>query len=164
MITEFGDYEEMYGSMDYEGKVVLDIGADYGTTATWFLEQGAKRVLVSEKNPEWYEQLVALAVEDPRIEITPTIDLKTICELLHGWFPQIVKVDCEGCEVVLLEVSPQLLTKPEVWVLETHTQMLYDELKERFRTLGYKVTIIKEYGPMKTNPNKVVNVFKAVRA
>ena len=55
-MSEFGNYDSMYGSLDYRDAVVLDIGADFGSTARFFFERGAKRVVSLDIVPpkeEW---------------------------------------------------------------------------------------------------------------
>ena len=85
-------------------------------------------------------------------------------EYLFRWYqPDIAKIDCEGCERLLLDLSSAMLNVPRAWVIETHTLPLWNELLGRFRLLGYRITKIHEPTPMRTNPDKVVGLFQAVR-
>jgi len=162
--TPFGDYDEMYGSLDYTGKTVLDIGADYGTTAEYFLlERGAMMVFVSERNEEWVMKLHEMAAENPRVKVLPPMTVELLTSWLIEHVPHIVKVDCEGCEQALLNIAPALLHYAQAWVIETHTRMLLNELRERFRLLGFRIETIEDFGSMTTNPDKHVAVFTAVR-
>lgn len=165
MKTEFGDYDEMYGSLDYEGAIVLDVGADYGTTAQYFLDHGARHVYCSERNEEWIERLSEFAdTTDEQVAILPPMTAELMDKWLRECRPDVVKIDCEGCERHLLSVAPNLIAIPDQWVLETHTRMMWDELRERFRLLGYRLTTIHEPTPMRTNPDKVVGLFTAVKS
>src|SRR4030042_374590 len=42
------DYNHHWGFADFKGKSVLDLGADYGSTAWFFIEKGAKLVVAVE--------------------------------------------------------------------------------------------------------------------
>lgn len=149
-----------YGSLDYRDAVVLDIGAEYGCSAEFFLSRGAKHVFASEFSPEWRNLLARWAVGKP-VTVVPAVTEDNAATLL-GLSPDVVKVDCEGCEKVLLGVSDEALATPRAWVLETHTADLYDSLTERMRSLGYKVTNI-EYHEGPNKQGQVCRIWKAER-
>lgn len=77
------EYEQSYTYIDVAGKTILDIGADSGSSAYWFLIHGAKKVICYSGE--------AQILFDDRIE-------------WHGkWRGEyvpadILKIDCEGCE------------------------------------------------------------------
>jgi len=75
-----------YGKYRYDGKVVLDIGVDFGLSPAFFLYQGASKVIAysPERQKNW--------LKDPRIEWHR--------EYWHGQLHQadVLKIDCEGCE------------------------------------------------------------------
>ena len=55
-------YSEDYSHhwpVNVEGKTVIDLGADYGSTAYYFLSKGALRVVCVEGNPTLFRQLQA---------------------------------------------------------------------------------------------------------
>ena len=161
--TEFGDYDEMYGSVDYEGAAVLDVGADHGSTAQYFLERGAKFVYASERDSTLRERLVEYAATEPRVAVLP----EATAGLLPFWMdqvrPEVVKFDCEGCERIILELTFDLVNQPRAWLVETHTTELFRKLVDLFEFVGYEVTIVRDFGPMRTNPDKDVKVIKAER-
>ena len=45
MISYENEYPDAYKYIDVKDKIVLDIGADIGTSAKWFINQGAKKVI-----------------------------------------------------------------------------------------------------------------------
>jgi len=115
--------------MDYKNKFVLDIGADYGSTADFFLKKGAYRVIAVEKDPEYYKGLSLFSEGRP---ITPLhIEIKTIKDILDlivKYKPDIVKIDCEGCERNFLrhfytEKNKKKLMIPEFFIIEIHPNL-----------------------------------------
>ncbi len=87
------EYDASYRYIDVRGKVVLDIGADFGTSAFWFIAQGAQKVIAYDT----YQNRIV----HPKIE-------------WHGkWNGEFVpadvlKIDCEGCECL---ASPSFFEK-----------------------------------------------------
>ena len=63
------DLDTHWGWLDVEGKVVLDVGADYGSTADFFLQRGAARVIAVEGDPRSFRRLEALAKPLPTCQI-----------------------------------------------------------------------------------------------
>jgi predicted methyltransferase len=47
-IPIFGEDYSKHWKADFKGKVVLDLGADYGSTAFYFLQKGAREVIAVE--------------------------------------------------------------------------------------------------------------------
>ena len=96
------EYSQSYVSIDVNGKTVLDIGGDFGSSAVWFLRHGAKKVIVYTRD----EPLLF----DDRIEY-------------HGaWNGEyvpadVLKIDCEGCECLL---SRELIEKYEHYYIAAH--------------------------------------------
>jgi hypothetical protein len=159
--TPYGNLAKMYGGLDYTDEVVLDIGADEGWTARFFLSRGADRVLVSEKNPELAERLEAFARTDQRIELLPPLSETNAETFLREHRPGIVKVDCEKCERFLLDVSDASMGAPKAWVMETHTRELYDAFYGLFTRLGYQVQTVEEFP--NNPPERCVKVIQALR-
>lgn len=145
--TKHGDYDAMYGGVDYAGKVVLDIGADEGSTAVYFLLHGAKQVVCSEKNPAMVKALQEYAAGEPRVVVQPAMESAAQVEgWLRAFAPEVAKVDVEGAEVVLWDVVPEALRMPAVWVIETHSRHIHANTMALFSGLGYAVRVVKEWG------------------
>jgi len=118
------DLETHWGWLDVEGKVVLDVGADYGSTADFFLSKGAAGVIAVEGDPRSFRRLKALAevrgsLQAVQMRISSVADWR---KLLTSRSAQVVKVDCEGCEGFLLDLDDKLFRKPEAWAVELHTK------------------------------------------
>jgi hypothetical protein len=146
-----------WGGFEVAGKVVLDIGADYGTTADYFLAGRAKLVVAVESNDLFAQQLTLLAGERPGLvalhrHVTSKEDFR---ELFQLYAPDVVKVDCEGCECALLELDDEEFSQPALYAIETHgpeqakrdgnpfpfgdANALYVAFVQKFHQCGYEV-------------------------
>lgn len=153
----FGDYEEQYGTIDCRGAVVLDVGADFGSTARFFLHQGAARVYASERLPEWVIRLRAYTLEEPRVSLLPPLRPEDVDPWLLTLRPDVVKVDCEGCEAFFLDRgSDQALMIPRAWVLEVHSLDLEERFTARFTQLGYRIRVVVEHAYRSPEKHRVV--------
>jgi len=136
-----------YGFVDYRGKVVLDVGADYGSTAAFFLRKGASNVIAVEGNTTYFQQLAANVMEVA--EVIPVY--LGICSaddfefLISTYQPYILKVDCEGCELHLLGVKDKTFLKVPEYLLEIHTADLWHKFKAKFEGLGYTITHVDHW-------------------
>jgi hypothetical protein len=124
------DLETHWGWLPVEGKVVLDVGAEHGSTADFFLSKGAAGVIAVEGDQRAFRRLEAWAetrgsVDCVQMRIASAADWR---ELLSSYPAQVVKVDCEGGEGYLLDVDDRLVCRPEAWAVELHTK----EMAERF--------------------------------
>jgi len=116
-------YESIKTSVDYKDKVVLDIGADYGTTANFFIRRGAKKVICVERNFKLFEKLWENSrIENKIVPINLSISTpKDIDKLLRKYKPDIVKMDCEGCEVNLYNsLDVEAIRIPQMYIIELH--------------------------------------------
>lgn len=151
-----------YGSLDYRGALVLDIGAEYGCTAEFFLERGARQVIACEKNPDWRARLEEWAEGKP-VTVHGEITAANLPDIFSGCAPDTVKVDCEGCESLLLDMPDHLLRGPKAWIMETHTLDLYRAFTKLFGRLGYTVEMVRDFGDTPNKAGQVCKVFKATR-
>ncbi len=130
---------------NYKDKVILEIGADIGSSASYFLQHGAKKVYSVEGNIRYYNMLVenAKQMEDlckpilmqvERAEQLKALFLIYKFDLLH--------MDCEGCEKLLLELDDELWNKVFIFDLEIHYDMkMLLAFVERFLKLNYEVLV-----------------------
>ena len=136
------NYERDYGFVDYRGKVVLDIGADYGTTAAYFLRRGAASVVAVEGDEQYFTLLQKNVGEVP--EVTPIncwiSSPHDFENLIMTYRPDILKADCEGCELHLLNVPDRILRKVPEFLLEVHNTELWERFRRKFQALGYTIT------------------------
>ena len=115
------DLETHWGWLDVRAKVVLDVGADYGSTADFFLSREAAGVIAVEGDPRQFRRLEALAKQRGSLtavqkRIASVADWR---DLLTTYTPQVVKADCEGGEYWLLDLDDKLFRQPEAWAVAT---------------------------------------------
>lgn len=139
-------WEAEYGFVDYKGKKIMDIGADWGRTADYFLQKGAKAVVAVEGAPFFYETLKENAKLLPGI--IPVFLLirhpDDFVDLIKRWSPDLMQVDCEGCEAHLFQVPDEIFSRVPEYLIETHSQRqnLYKAMKEKCHANNY--TIIED--------------------
>lgn len=115
--VDFYDYIWSYGSMDWKGKSVLDIGADIGSSAYFFLSKGASEVYLAESDPQYRKQYQVLKKTIPLLQRSMLLPL--------DWKQQkadVLKMDCEGCELALL--GEELLENYSEWIIGLHKPQL----------------------------------------
>lgn len=144
------DYNKLYGMVDYKNKTVLDIGADWGSTAIFFLVRGAEKVIAVEADESLYEKLVEIAnwredVTGVKKKISNQNDFK---ELIMTYSPDIVKVDCEGCEQHLLDLD-DTIEMVDSYVIETHwkDETAY-KIMEKLKSHGFKIIRADRWFPI----------------
>jgi hypothetical protein len=125
------------------------LGCDFGSTADYFLRNGAISVVGVDANPEYIKLAWSYNIRNfLPIHMTIT-NSRQIEVLINTIMPDVVKVDIEGAEKVLLDLSQETLQKPLEWNIETHTPELFDKIKEKFLSANFKVRRIEyfERGP-----------------
>ena len=134
------DYDSHWGFTSFKGKTVLDLGADYGSTAHYFLKRGARRVVAVEGDPQLAGKLEENFRGDERVvPIHLFIErAEQVAELIKRFDPDLVKVDVEGAERILLDLPRGLVERRE-WLVETHSDELYERLKRFFLECGLGV-------------------------
>ena len=136
--VDFYDYIWSYGSINWKNKVVLDIGAEIGSSALFFLMNGAKKVYLIENNKEYnktYEQLKLKYVD---LSSGLKLDLLSNTEMLASLADMpsgidVLKMDCEGCELSLL--TEELISKASEFVVGLHKPQLDDYQFEQKKRL-----------------------------
>jgi len=135
------NYDENWGRVSYKDKTVLDLGADYGSTAYYFLKKGAKRIIAVEGDKSLALKLVHNYGKDARVTcvqkwINGSEDIE---ELIKLYPSDLVKVDIEGAEKHIAYIPSETLLSINEWLIEVHTKGIYDELSKVFLKLGFKV-------------------------
>ena len=132
------DYDMHWNFTSFENKVVFDLGADYGSTAYYFLRKGALRIIAVEGDPQLASKLKfnsqrfkGIVPIQTFIDSSEKIE-KLICE----YHPDLVKVDIEGYEKLLTNID---VTKVKEWLIEAHSDEIYKRLREFFVSNQYNL-------------------------
>jgi len=132
-------------SFERRHDVVVDVGGFLGETAWWFITEGyAKRVLVfepvyyelcrrnigdvAEVYPQavyWSKGVLRFRVSGLGSRVAPdgekVVEAVTLAEVLSSLTGSVaVKMDCEGCEEVLLHTPCEVISRAEEYVIEFH--------------------------------------------
>ncbi len=136
------DYDHHWNYVSFKNKTVMDLGADFGSTPSYFLYRGADHVIAVEGDPSLASKLCDNFVGDRRvIPIELMINHSSdISSLITQYSPDIVKIDVEGAEANLLECPDETLRSVKEWLIEAHNLDLYIKIRERFLGLGFNVT------------------------
>ena len=86
-----------------------------------------------------------------------SVETLSFPSLIRKYSPDVIKVDCEGCEKYLVDVPCNLLTITSVWIVETHSPAIEEKIVERFFTCGF--TLAKWW---KTSKNTTLLLFEKV--
>ena len=143
VLFEVDDYEKFYGTIDYKDKVVLELGADRGSTAWFFLEKGAKKIISIERDDIYFSELCYNIEDDERvipihIEINNSIYLPI---LIRFFKPDILHSDCEGGERFLLDVDDSLFSTVKIYQIEVHGYELHERIIEKLNRLKYEISM-----------------------
>lgn len=135
-------YEVCYRGLNYEGKTILEIGADVGSTASYFLKNGAKKVISVEGDERYFKKLKENSEGLGSEPIFLTVDTKEKLEtLINSYKPDILHMDCEGCEKVLSTIERGVLEQIPEYEIEVHwSKELLWNLVEKFLDLNYEVS------------------------
>ena len=115
---DFYDYIWSYSSIDWKGKKVLDIGADIGSSALFFLMNGANYVYLLEKEQEYKNTYESIKQKYPILK--NSVMLTSLADMPND--VDVLKMDCEGCELQLL--TEELLSKATEFVVGLHKPQL----------------------------------------
>ncbi len=131
--VDFYDYIWSYGMINWRDKIVLDVGADIGSSALFFLMNGASFVYLIEKEEEYKKTYEELKKKFVLLQKSKLIEFDELDDI----FFDVLKMDCEGCELHML--TEELLSRPNEFVIGLHKPPLDDYQFE------VKVRIIKKY-------------------
>ena len=158
-------FEDHWGFINWKNKIVLDIGADYGSTAECFIAYGASKVFASEGDEKLYSQLVQYAKGKPNIIpskkwIQNPNDFIDLFNKFKDSKIDIYKIDCEKAEIYLLDISNDMLRSIKEYAIECHTPDILSKISNKFKSAGFEIKNTKFIG---TNLGIPVYVIHTIR-
>ncbi len=140
------DCDAHWNYTSFKDKVILDLGADYGSTVRYFLKKGARFIIAVEGNPKLAQELKKRYQSSGKVMceelmIGSTEDLnKFICRKDID----VAKVYIEGAEKFLLSI-PSIVNIP-TWLIETHSKEIDRLLIIHFQKNGFTVYRLSALG------------------
>jgi hypothetical protein len=156
------DYEFQYGKINYTDRVVLDVGADIGSTAHFFLEKGANLLVAVEGSKQCFKELKANAKSCKKIvAIECFINHPDQIEaLILRWKPNIVKLDIEGSEIHLFSVADNVFCSVQEYLIEVHNEDLLRMLRKKCDVNGFEIVSLGSQSPSNPMPPYIINIRK----
>lgn len=129
----YSDCLRFYSSLDVKGKVIIDVGDDFGTTPMYFLRKGAETVVGFSKDKQYFrnKHYKHYNVDEEPMYLPATI--AKIKEIKEAMYPPnlVLKSDCEGCE---WDFTKEFIDAFDDWVIALHTPIkdleLYQYIKQ----------------------------------
>lgn len=159
------NFEHHWGFINWRDKIILDIGADYGSTADCFLTVGASKVYASEGDIELYKKLVEHAKGNDRIIPSSKLifcpnDFIDLFNEFRDSRIDICKMDCERAEIHLLEVSDDMLRSIREYAIECHSPDILNKVSDKFKKAGFNIVNTKLIGENLGNDVYVMYVVR----
>ncbi len=139
-------YDWSYRYLDVKNKIILEFGADIGSSASWFLRHGARNVYSVEGNRAWFDQLVKNAEKMDR-RCCPIYSFITSSRQIQAIMDSVGKIDLlhmdiEGAEKYLLDLTDEVWKRIDQYSIEVHKELgLLLNFVERFIRLNYEVKV-----------------------
>ena len=141
--------KEHWSFLNIPGKIVLDLGCGkfYSSisTAQWFLDEGATKVIGVDISKEGIEDLKFVAY-------AKAISSKEDLEYFLHYMPEIIKCDIEGAERYFDEIE-QLPTSVKQFAVEYHDNNLKNICEKAIQRWGF--TNVELYQLFNENTDRV---------
>lgn len=144
------NYDSQWGKIDYTNKVVLDIGSNYGSTADFFLRNGAKQVICVDSSKKHIDKLHKHIEDFNWYDIVKAHYLRVdknghFSGLIYKYEPDVVKSDCEGCEVHLFNIPNEEFCKVPEYIIEVHSDSIFESMKKKCKECNYEIIDINAW-------------------
>lgn len=158
-------YDFQWGDVKCKGLSVLDVGADIGSTAQFFLKKGAKQIIAVEGSGKCFNKLKSNAKS--LIRVIPILllvnDPKQIESLILKYKPDIVKMDIEGGEEYLFQTEDVVFAEVPEYIIEVHSNNLFDMLKKKSEVNNYEIVRVSPPFPSGDTPPYIVHITKKLK-
>lgn len=136
-------YDAHWGFASFKNKTIIDFGADFGSTASYFLTKEAYKVIAVEGKPQLASQLSSKYFKHPHVVcIEQFINTpEHFFQIMFKYPADLVKVDIEGYEESLLHVPAHILLRVNEYLIETHSLVLLNNFLDLFKKFNYKTSL-----------------------
>ena len=131
----YPDCIRFYDSLDVKGKIVIDVGCDFGTTPMYFLSKGARTVIGFSRDKQYFHSIHYKHYETTVDAFTFPAMIKNIKSIRDEMSPPVLvlKSDCEGCE---WSFTQGFIETFDDWIIAVHTPIGDNDLYEYIRSKG----------------------------
>lgn len=144
------DYDVHWDYTDFKNKTILDLGAEFGSTAAYFLKMGAKKVICVDQDYGYTQALRWIFRDDNRVvSLNPQrIETGNHFETLIKENPcDICKMDIEGSELTFVDCDAEVVKTVPEYIIECHnnsvggmgTKIMNEKITSFLEGLGYEV-------------------------
>jgi predicted nicotinamide N-methyase len=136
------NYDRHWNYISFNSKTILDIGANHGSTAYFFLRKGASKIIAVEGDPKLASELCRNFGKNKKIICRKKwiSSGKDFDDLVNAYHPDVVKVDIEGAEKHLSDST--ILPKVKEWLVETHSEDLHQQTVTLLKQCGFQISTV----------------------
>ena len=143
---------EHWQFVSVNNRIVLDLGCgrwehvehrdpNWPTTPEFFKQRGATHVVAVDCDPNeinWFNS--EFSTETNYEFVLGCINSANDFSLLISKYnPNCIKIDIEGAESNLIDLSDDIFSKADEYYIETHDQHLYDSFLNKLISCGYQI-------------------------
>lgn len=149
-----------------DGKVILDLGCGWinqghSSTPEYFILRGASKIIGVDINQQEIEVLKTLYPE--HIFIIQMINSSDdFDKLFNTYKPDVVKMDIEGAEVHLKDVSKTSFDSIKEFAIEYHSPECKKVIVDKFQELRFQIVSLNNFGYYQPDPN-IMGIIHAVK-
>ena len=133
-------YEEcvrFYDTLDVKGKVVIDVGCDFGTTPMYFIKKGAVKVIGFSMDKQYFYDHRYKHFNCDVSPLIPSISTEiNRIQTLTDKRRFVLKSDCEGCE---WNFTQEFIEAFDDWIIAVHYPVANEELCEYIEEKGENI-------------------------
>ncbi len=134
----YPECERFYSGLDVIGKIVIDVGCDFGTTPMYFLRKGAKTVFGFSKDKQYFHND---HYRHYNVDMDPSAlpsTIRNIKRIKTEMIPPhlVLKSDCEGCE---WNFTQEFIEAFDDWIIAIHSPVANDELRKYIEEKGENI-------------------------
>lgn len=142
---------------DVKDKIVLDLGCgwlfqDFQSTPDYFISRGASKIIGVDASCSEINILKNKYLEHTFICKTITVK-EDLIDLLESYHPQVIKMDIEGFESILNDMTSEHFLSVDEIAIEYHNPQCKKILQEKLPEFGFTIFAINQFGWYVTNIN-----------
>lgn len=142
-----------------ENKIVLDLGCGwlfqpFQSTPEYFLSRGASKIIGVDASCGEIQQLIQ-KYPDHVFICKPIKSAQDLIELLSTYKPSVIKMDIEGYESVMKDITKEQFSSVEEIAVEYHNPSCKQILTDKLKEFGFEIFAINQFGWFCTDINQM---------